>query len=297
MKFNYKRLAIAPIAAAALGLLLAGSGVFTGSIAKPTFRLITISVFGLLLLSCTAAPGLLLAISDVPADQVANEPTDQVAAVPTDQVATISDSFRRIPFDQMMSTGQSVANDCQDPEANHPYLPYDWPDASATLTLKERDGQSSVAIDIENARPNTHYTVWLRLRGEDSNGNTFGGSPLTGIPGTPLIPSSELGTALSQLPGTEDELNGFYTDDEGTARFEIDLDFPIINGAYPFQKFTDFDPSDERYPIDDPQAIPMAIIGPNGPFTLRIASHCTDGLGHGLLPGPHEGWFDWSFTP
>jgi hypothetical protein len=265
MKFNYKRLAIAPIAAAALGLLLAGSGVFTGSIAKPTFRLITISVFGLLLLSCTAAPGLLLAISDVPADQVANEPTDQVAAVPTDQVATISDSFRRIPFDQMMST--------------------------------ERDGQSSVAIDIENARPNTHYTVWLRLRGEDSNGNTFGGSPLTGIPGTPLIPSSELGTALSQLPGTEDELNGFYTDDEGTARFEIDLDFPIINGAYPFQKFTDFDPSDERYPIDDPQAIPMAIIGPNGPFTLRIASHCTDGLGHGLLPGPHEGWFDWSFTP
>ena len=129
-------------------------------------------------------------------------------------------------IDKLMSTGQSVANDCQDPEANHPYQPYDWPDASATLTLKERDGQSSVAIDINNARPNTHYTVWLRLRGEDSNGNTFGGSPLTGIPGTPLIPSSELGTALSQLPGTENELNGFYTDDEGTARYEIALSGP-----------------------------------------------------------------------
>jgi hypothetical protein len=31
----------------------------------------------------------------------------------------------------------------------------------------------------------------------------------------------------------------------------------------------------------------------DAPFTLRIASHCTDDLSHGLTPGNREGWFDW----
>lgn len=39
---------------------------------------------------------------------------------------------------------------------------------------------------------------------------------------------------------------------------------------------------------------PVAIAGPQGPYTLRIVSHCTDQLGHGLTSGDPEWWFDWT---
>ena len=88
-------------------------------------------------------------------------------------------------------------------------------------------------------------------------------------------------------------MNGFHSDEDGNGSITVDLDFPIVNGAYPFHRFEGFDPADERFPLDTPRAHPVAIVGQSGPFTLRVASHCVDGLGHGLVAGPHEGWFDW----
>lgn len=206
-----------------------------------------------------------------------------------------SGEFPRLAFDTVMPTGQSVAVECQDVDAGHPYMPYDWPDASATLEIRQGEGRSTVAIEMTDTKPNTYYTMWLRLGGTDANGVTFGGNPLMPIPGTPLIPSSELGNALNAVSNPNDTgINGAHSDENGNASFFIELDFPIINGAYPFQKFPDFDPNDERFLAEEPSIPPVAIATIGAPFTLRVASHCVDGKGHGLLPGPHEGWFDWA---
>jgi len=209
-------------------------------------------------------------------------------------VVAFSGNFPRIPADTVMGTGQSVAVECQDPKAQYPYTPYDWPDASATLEILQAVSSSTVTVEVSSAKPNTYYTLWLRLRGKDASGNVFGGSPLTGKPGTPLVPTSALPAALAATAEPVVRgVNGFNTDQEGNGSVTIDLDFPIVNGAYPFHRFEGFDPADERFPLDTPSAHPVAIVGQGVPFTLRLASHCVDGLSHGLLPGPHEGWFDW----
>jgi len=136
--------------------------------------------------------------------------------------------------------------------------------------------------------------MWLRLRGEDVNGIPFGGNPLMGIPGTALIPSTHLDEALDAVSTPNDtSIAGFHSDEAGNGSFFIELDFPIINGAYPFQNFEGFDAADERFKVEQPSIPPVAIAMSGVPFTMRVASHCIDGLGHGLLPGPHEGWFDW----
>ncbi len=229
-----------------------------------------------------------------PAAGSGGQPSGAVSVVA--QSVAFSGNFPRLPADIVMPTGQSVAVDCQDPSADYPYTPYDWPDASATLRILAGVSTSTVTVDVNNARPNTYYTLWLRLSGEDANGNVLGGSPLTGIPGTPLLPTSELANALAALgEPIAQGMNGFHTDEDGNGSITIDLDFPIINGACPFHKFKGFDPADERFPLDTPSAYPVAIVGSNAPFTLRLASHYVDGLSDGLLPGPHEGWFDWKF--
>lgn len=211
-------------------------------------------------------------------------------------VVAYSGDFPRLAADTVMPTGQSVTVDCQDPNATYPYSPYDWPDARATLEILQGVSSSRVTVEVSSARPKTHYTMWLRLRGEDASGKAYGGSPLTGIPGTPLIPTSELPNALNALTSPNAQgINGFHTDEDGNGSLTIDLDFPIVEGAYPFDRFEGFDAGDGRYPLESPSAHPVAIVGPGGPFTLRLASHCVDGLGHGLVPGPHEGWFDWKF--
>ena len=97
--------------------------------------------------------------------------------------------------------------------------------------------------------------------------------------------------------GGNDLSNGFWSDENGNALFVTELDFPMIGGAYPFQRFEGFDPTDERFTAEEPRVFPVAIVGSGAPFTLRIASHCTDGVGHGLAAGPHEGWFDWLANP
>lgn len=212
--------------------------------------------------------------------------------------------FPRLDFTTVMPTGQSVAVECQDQKGEYPYSPYDWPDARASLTIKQGGASSQVIVNVENAKPETLYTMWVRLRGTDAEGNNFGGNPLIGlpknpsigIPGNALVPSEYMPRALMAVHNpVPDPLHGFVSDENGNGTVTIDLDYPIIGGAVPFQRFPDFDASDDRLTLNEARAIPVSIVGElsNAPFTLRLASHCVDSLSHGLAPGPHEGWFDW----
>ncbi len=204
-------------------------------------------------------------------------------------------------------TGQSVAVECNAGQATDPET---WPEATARLRLDERNGHSTLTFQVRDARPDTLYTIWVRLLGADSEGNPYGGSPLTGIPVTPLAHSDELPDQLAAtLPnaGSDSLSNGFRTDGHGNGRLTLRLDFPVRSGAYPFQRFPDWEnlkgdialtnPTNVARLGGDPAAIrPTAITdGNQAPATLLIASHCVDDTAHGLLPGPHENWFTWTF--
>ncbi len=207
---------------------------------------------------------------------------------------TISDTFERRGPDELSPSGHSVLADCQAPG---PVDPEGWPGASATLKINQFDGYSRIVIKMRDARPDTYYTVWLRLGGTDSNGNPFGGNPVTGGQATPLAATHTLPDLLASTGagnGNAEQPNGFFTDKRGRATFRTVVDFPIVGGAYPWQRFPNWDPDDPQLPADDPAIYPVAIAGPQGPYTLRIVSHCTDGVGHGLTSGPREWWFDWT---
>lgn len=205
-------------------------------------------------------------------------------------------------------TGQSVAVECN---AGGSTDTETWPDATANLRLNERNGHTTLRLRIRNARPDTLYTVWVRLLGEDSVGNAYGGSPLTGLPVTPLAPSDELPDQLAATlpnPGSDSLSNGFRTDHRGYGRLTLNLDFPIRSGAYPFQRFPGWEDLNGDVALTNPGNLdrlggvpasikPVAITdGSQAPATLLIASHCVDDIGHGLLPGPHENWFTWSLN-
>lgn len=202
-------------------------------------------------------------------------------------------AFDRTPPEVVSPSGQSVLADCQD----GPVDPDGWPEATAELKIRKTAEGNRVRIRVRAARPHTYYTVWLRLGGADSNGNPFGGNPVTGGQATPLSPTWDLPnllTATGTGNGRADLSNGFWTDRRGNATLRTSLDFPIVAGAYPFQRFPNWDPTDPRLPAAEPAIHPVAIAGPQGIYTLRIVSHCTDQLGHGLQSGPRELWFDWT---
>jgi len=234
------------------------------------------------------------------------KPLVQVLIVCLGSLATIAvgqswnAEFRRVPIDFKMPTGQSVAIECQDEGADYPYTPYDWPEAKATLSIEQVGAESKVSIEMTGVKPNMYYTMWLRLLAEDAAGNTYSGNPLIGIPGTPLIPSTELDEALTftgQGNAKVGLTNGVWSDENGNAIWTTTVDFPIIGGAYPFNNFEGFDADDARlsspFKDDAPMAIPVTIANSGAPFTLRVASHCQSNVNYGLFPGPHEGWFDW----
>lgn len=217
-----------------------------------------------------------------------------------------SNSFDRWDAATPSPTGQSVAVECNSAGSTDPET---WPEARATVRLAERKGRSTLTFVVRDARPKTLYTVWLRLLGEDSEGNPYGGSPLTGLPVTPLVASDELPEQLASTlpnPGSDSPSNGFRTDDRGNGRLRLKVDFPITSGAYPFQRFPDFDELKADIALTNPgnrarlggQAAaikPVAITdGSQAPATILIASHCVDDTAHGLLPGPHENWFIWA---
>lgn len=207
---------------------------------------------------------------------------------------TVNEMFTRRGPDEVSPSGHSVFADCQ---LNNAAAPEGWLDAWAQLVIDQEDGHSHVTIKVRKARPHTYFTVWLRLGGTDSSGNTFGGNPLTDGMATPLASSQTLPELLASTGagnGNAQQPNGFTTNAAGNATFRTRVDFPIVAGAYPFQRFPGFDASDPRLPAAAPSIYPVAIAGPQGPYTLRVVSHCTDGVGHGLQSGPREWWFDWT---
>lgn len=206
-------------------------------------------------------------------------------------------------------TGQSVAVECNSGNEGEPET---WEAARATVRINERHGRSTLTFRIRNARPDTLYTAWLRILGTDSEGNSYGGSPLTGIPVTPLAPTDELPEQLAATlpnPGSNTLSNGVRTNRRGNGRLTIRVDFPLSSGAYPFQRFPDWEANKGDIALTNPVNVerlggqpaaikPVAIVdGSQAPATLLIASHCVDDTGHGLLPGPHENWFTLALDP
>ena len=217
-----------------------------------------------------------------------------------------SDQFERWDPETPSPTGQTVVRECNPADATEPQT---WPEATATLRLRERSGRSTMTLTIRDARPDTLFTVWLRLSGVDSAGNPYGGSPLTGLPVTPLTASGELPSQLAAtLPnaGSDELANGFRTNHLGRGHLTLDVDFPMTSGAYPFQRFADFDQHQNDVALTNDANVarlggqaasikPVAIPdGSQAPATILIASHCVDDVAHGLIPGPHENWFVWS---
>lgn len=218
-----------------------------------------------------------------------------LVAAPADAGRThgTHERMTRVPPEQVSPTGQSVAVNCEADASGAET----WPSASARFSLSQHSSRSTVSIKMRDARPNTYYTLWLRLGGTDSNGDAYGRSPLTDIPATPLVNSQDLPVMLDATgPGNGNaaQPNGVLSDELGNAQFRMTLDFPLVGGAYPFHRFPEFDPSDPRLPAANPAIRPVPIPGPQAPFTVMIASHCGDGVGHGLLPGPHEEWLSWT---
>ncbi|MDH5228781.1 MAG: hypothetical protein OEZ58_01665 [Gammaproteobacteria bacterium] len=201
----------------------------------------------------------------------------------------IKDNFVRYAADATSGSGDTVIAQCGDT----------YPHAKASLVIESEASGSEIKIKIRHARPQTLYTAWVRLKGSyashDASGNvnfiSFGGSPITNGGATPLAHSKHLAGLLAITPphaGSPDVANGAWSDAMGTANLKIKLDFSVINGAYPFHKLKN--PTLGLFPV--------AIVNPDGetikaPFTIRIVSHCQDGLAHGLSPAKRETWFDW----
>lgn len=210
------------------------------------------------------------------------------------QALRISEMMTRTDPNVVSPSGNSVMADC---EGAAEVKPAGWTNATAKLRIVQVGDTSQVVITVRHARPDNYYTVWLRLAGKDSNGDAFGGNPVSGGNATPLAASSYLDDLLEATGpgnGRDDLVNGFHTNRSGHATFRTTLDFPIVAGAYPFERFPDWDPTDPRLPAENPAIYPVAIAGPQGSFTLRVISHCTDQVGHGLASGAREPWFDWT---
>ena len=207
----------------------------------------------------------------------------------------INDDMPRRAPGSTSGSGDTVEANCPtDPSGNA------WQDATATVKI-EQEGSGSVAkFKVRGAVPDTVFTVWLRIQGgagwnRDVNGNQ--GSPLTGGGATPLAPGSALDGLNHYSPwvdpaGSADPTNGFTTDKNGNANWSIALDFPVVGGSYPFYKTATSRPGWEGVP-NVGYAIPSPDISPGTPFLLRMISHCTDQVGHGLSPATREAWFQY----
>jgi len=160
-----------------------------------------------------------------------------------------------------------------------------WSDAEASISVAQSESTTEVSIVVTGARPDTLFSAWLRLKGTDPDtGETWGGNPITGKGSTALAPSTELAAlvAMSEIEGATEAPNAFWTDASGSGSLSVSLDLPMIDGAYPFDNY---DPSLEPVPT---------VRAPYAPFLVRLASHCTDDLVHGILQGDREMWFNWS---
>ena len=202
------------------------------------------------------------------------------------------DMTRRGPGSTSGSGDTVEANCAADPSGNA------WQGATATLEIKQKGSGSKAEVEVYDAVPDTLFTVWVRIKGKNGL-NSPAGSPLTGGGATPLAPGSELDGLNAISPwvdaaGAPSSVNSFVTDSDGYADFEIELDFPVVRGAYPFQMTATSRPGHEGH-----ANIPTAIADPREPgqegtpFLIRVVSHCTDNMSHGLSPATREAWFQY----
>ena len=196
----------------------------------------------------------------------------------------IDDAFSRLPFDTLSGSKHSIEEHCGLDAAGEV-----WPAATATLSVFQSGATSQVDIRFEGARPRTYFTAWLRMKGKG-----YGGSPLTGGGATPLSPQTDLDTLITYSPfgskpaGSYTLSNGFWTDGDGDGMLNAKLDFPVIGGSYNFGLATLETPEGPGFPV---AIVNPSLPGPSGPFFIRLVSHCSDNVGHGLSPGNREAWF------
>jgi hypothetical protein len=206
----------------------------------------------------------------------------------------IDDDFSRRPAGSTSGSGDTVEAECPaDPSGN------DWQDATATLEIEQDGSSSKVQINVEGAAPNTLFTVWVRMKGS-SHGVNFGGSPVTGGGATPLSHTDGLAQLVADWvgAGSATQPNGFTTDGYGERSLTLNLDFPVVGGAYPFNRMDHDDHllAQTKRPVAE--VSPTVIVNPQdsgiaAPFMIRVVSHCQDGLGHGLSPAQREAWFQY----
>ena len=177
----------------------------------------------------------------------------------------------------------------------------EYPEARATIRLRQAAGKTSVVIQVTDAKPNEFWTVWVR-HGEINPLNLRKVIPLAPTSEIPALaavtPDDKLNPAIFE-PGTGDDgtgstevANGFWTNEYGNGRFRITVDFPVIKGAYQYQDLDlsnpIFKPGVELGPI-------LVATLPQETFSIRVVTHCVDHTGHGLIPAG-EPWFDWTWS-
>ena len=201
----------------------------------------------------------------------------------------IDDDLTRRPAGSTSGSGDTVEANCGGP---------DYQGSTGTLTIAQSGTGSDINVEIEDAVPNTHFTVWVRIKG--GAGFNSGGSPWTGGGATPLCSGTEFDVLNANSPwnnpaGTTDLLcNSFYTDGAGDGSLSASVNFPVVGGAYPFQQSG----GATAHPTNGGGAdVPTAIVDPRtgngGPFMIRVVSHCTDQANHGLSPATREAWFQY----
>lgn len=205
---------------------------------------------------------------------------------------TIKDDLTRRPAGGLSGSGDTVEANCAaDPSGNA------WQGATGDWVVSQSGGTSKVEIEIEDAVPNTLFTVWMRVKG--GSGFNDAGSPWTGGGATPLCSGTEFDALNAISPwnnpaGAPSSCNSFMTDNTGKGKASISLNFPLVGGAYPFQQSggAPARPGAETIP-DVPTAIVDPRTGNGGPFLIRVISHCTDNASHGLSPATREAWFQY----
>ena len=174
----------------------------------------------------------------------------------------------------------------------------DYQGATAILNIAQSGAGSTVSVEVEDAVPNTHFTVWMRIKG--GPGFNDAGSPWTGGGATPLCSGTEFADLNANSPwnnaagSTAPLCNSFSTDSVGNGTFTTSVNFPVVGGAYPFQQSGG---ASARPGHDAHADVPTAIVDPRtgngGPFMIRVVSHCTDNANHGLSPATREAWFQY----
>jgi hypothetical protein len=209
---------------------------------------------------------------------------------------TVNDDLSRRPAGSESGSGDTVEANCGGP---------DYQGATGQLTIQQSGGKSEVTVEVEDAVPNTHFTVWMRIKGgsgfnNDGSDGVSDGSPWTGGGATPLCSGTEFDSLNDNSPwnnaaGSQAGLcNSFFTGDNGDGKLKTTVNFPIVGGAYPFQQSggTPSRPGHDGH-ADVPTAIVDPRTGNGGPFMIRVVSHCLDNANHGLSPSNREAWFQY----